>query len=182
MVARPGLDVEKIPELIATIQTADVSTLQRCLGSCLLDPIRGDISHIALRAIDPVTGDSLLHCAAVAGDMPAMEALRNFARGTRNEQLVWVSISHEINTGETALHAAARAGKERGAAAVYRAFHGMGLEEEDPDDPVGWVSEIQHNNFPRHEPQLSFRVVCTTNKNGQCAAGVARQAGFEDLA
>lgn len=177
LVPRPGLDLERIPELMTMVPTADVATLQRHH----ITPGENN-SHIVLRAIDPATGDSLLHRAAAAGNVTAMDALRQFGRGIQGEQLSWVFITHENNAGETALHAAARAGNKMGAAAVYRAFHRMDLggDLEDPDDPVGWVWESQEGGFPNHEPPLAF--VCTRNKQGRDAAAVAREAGFEDLA
>ncbi|KAL2413098.1 hypothetical protein ABEF95_014621 [Exophiala dermatitidis] len=77
--------------------------------------------------IDPATGDSALHRAAAAGNVAFMDAIPiSFCRVVMpsTARLLWALYTHKNHAGDTALHAAARAGSLPGVTGVYRLFHG----------------------------------------------------------
>lgn len=56
------------------------------------------------------------------------------------ERLVWVLIVHQNLSGNTALHTAAREGNMKGVKAIYRLFHYMDMDDNDPESefPENW--------------------------------------------
>jgi hypothetical protein len=145
-----------------------------------------------LTAIDPVSGDSIVHRAAAAGDLGVLNAIPGcFGRqGTRRtERRLWVLLTHQNKNGDTALHAAARAGNLRGVRGLYRIFHHRSchpffdLDYYDETDPPPefweWGPEVGLDDYA-NRPALDF--VCMKNRAGRDAAGEAREAGHESLA
>ncbi|KAI1371360.1 hypothetical protein F4677DRAFT_313589 [Hypoxylon crocopeplum] len=142
-----------------------------------------------LTAIDPTTGDSVLHRAAPAGAVEAVEAIcdafgPHLGRRPDQERLLWVFTTYQNKAGDTALHSAARAGSLRGATAVYRLFHldsfdDMENIERGPESE--WPSAENWDwDDGDNEPALLF--LCTKNLEGRDVAAEARAAGHEDLA
>jgi hypothetical protein len=155
-------------------------------GTGLQSYVRGGICLLA--AIDPATGDSPLHRAAVAGNYAFMDTMVScfgpqLGQVPRNRRLLWCLWTHQNLAGDTALHAAARAGSLKGVKGVYRLFH---LDAHDPDDDEKCHPESPAESWEREWmdcaglPALAF--VCTKNKAGCDAATEARAAGHHDVA
>jgi hypothetical protein len=178
----PPDDPEDTKLLLALAPTHDGSSLRPRVGT----------DARLLAAIDPDTGDSALHRAAAAGNYPFMEAVAdcfgpNIDKVPRQKRLRWVLWTHRNQAGDTALHAAARAGSVRGVKGVYRLF--WGVESHDPDedgDRENWPPESAAENWEWEGnegaamPGLDF--VCAKNEAGRDAAAEAREAGHEDVA
>lgn len=151
---------------------------------------------LLLAAIDPVTGDSVVHRAAAAGNLNALDAIRrsfgkNLSQRPATERLLWLLVTHQNLVGDTALHAAARAGSLRGVIGVYRLFSRSNILDVDdqmsrPDSEVppaeywDWNDEFSKDDPYANRAPLDF--VCTKNSAGRDAAGEARVAGHKDLA
>jgi len=186
-------------------ETADKAHLMPYLEMTAYAQLRGNCSDLLLRAIDPTTGDSVVHRAAAAGNIDVLNAIpysfgRNFGNVPKKVRQLWVLVTHQNLAGDTALHAAARAGSVRGVKGVYRLFHVMDCLDVDDsfhDDetsraesastdypveaPVEYFDWSTAEDEPdAHLPALDF--VCTKNRAGRDAAEEARSVGHEDLA
>jgi hypothetical protein len=172
----PGEDTTQV--LLALAPTHDGSRLKSY----------ADRSSRLLAAIDPATGDSPLHRAATAGNYAFMDAMVScfgpqIDKVPRKKRLLWVMWTHQNLAGDTALHAAARAGNLKGVKSVYRLFwcdsHDPDDDETcDPESPAeSWEWE---GNEGAGLPALAF--VCTKNRAGRDAAAEARAAGHDDIA
>lgn len=146
---------------------------------------------LLLIAIDPDTGDSVLHRAAGVGNVDFLNSIRamfgkQLGFRPRAERLFWVLMVHQNLAGGTALHAAARTGNLRGAKAIYRLFHGDELDVDnvrrslDPDSGDPPAEDWEWDDSGSVIPSLVF--VSTKNHAGRDAAAEARVAGHEDLA
>jgi hypothetical protein len=203
----PGLPPFEVvtQTVLAMAETADRARLVPYLQGAAYAQLRGGPSDLLLTAIDPATGDSVIHRAAAAGNIDVLDAiLHSFGPNFRNvpemERQLWVLITHQNLAGDTALHAAARAGSVRGVKGVYRLFHMMNCLDVDDsfyDDETS-RAESADTDYPTeapveyfdwstaedepdaHLPALDF--VCTKNRAGRDAAGEARSAGHKDLA
>jgi hypothetical protein len=145
-----------------------------------------------LTTIDPFTGDSIVHRAAAAGDLAVLDAIPScfgWQLTSHTERLLWVLIVHQNKNGDTALHAAARAGNLKGVRGLYRIFHLRSChpyfdlddygEADLPPEYWGWGAEEGLDEYA-NRPALDF--VCMKNRAGRDAAGEAREAGHESLA
>lgn len=152
---------------------------------------QSDDFGLLLVAIDPDTGDSVLHRAAAVGNVDFLNGIRamfgkQLGFRPRVERLFWVLMVHQNLVGDTALHVAARAGNFRGAKTIYRLFHGDDLDVDnvrrglDPDSGDPSAEDWEWDDFGSVIPSLVF--VCTKNHAGRDAAAEARIAGHEDLA
>ena len=147
-----------------------------------------------LAAIDPVTGDSVVHRAASVGNTRFLSGLLGrWGRRCGNDKKplgsFWVLMMHQNLAGDTALHVAARHGSLQGAKAVYRLLHHDWVHDEEHDD----------ENLPADEWEWCFEgdfifvyqaviSVCAKNKDGLDAVALAQESGnnvlikwFEDL-
>ncbi|EEA24237.1 hypothetical protein TMatcc_007311 [Talaromyces marneffei ATCC 18224] len=147
-----------------------------------------------LAAIDPVTGDSVVHRAASVGNTRFLSGIlgcwgKRCGNDKRPLGSFWVLMMHQNLAGDTALHVAARHGSLQGAKAVYRLLH------------HDWVHDEDHNdeNPPADEWEWDFKedlifvykaviFVCAKNKDGLDAAALAQESRnnvlikwFEDL-
>ena len=203
----PGLPPFEVvtQTVLAMAETADSARLVPYLQGAAYAQLRGGPSDLLLTAIDPATGDSVIHRAAAAGNIDVLNAILlsfgpNFRNVPEKERQLWVLITHQNLAGDTALHAAARAGSVRGVKGVYRLFHMMNCLDVDDsfhDDETS-RAESADTDYPTeapveyfdwstaedepdaHLPALDF--VCTKNRAGRDAAGEARSAGHKDLA
>ena len=185
----PGMDSFEVAtqKLLAMAETADKARLRSRMGA----------SGLLMAAIDPATGDSVVHRAAAAGNLNVLHTIptwfgRNLSQQPEREREFWLLVTHQNRAGDTALHAAARAGNRRGVKGVYRLFHrqdcfNVDSDDDDPEsaqtDPPAeyWDWEAMRDDYPYdNRPALDF--VCTKNRAGRDAAGEARAAGHEDLA
>ena len=191
--------------LLAMAETADRAHLMPFLEASAYAQLRGSACHLLLTAIDPTTGDSIVHRAAAAANIDVLDAIpscfgRNFGTNNDSVRQLWLLVTHQNRAGDTALHAAGRAGSVRGVKGVYRLFHAMdvlGVDDSLHDDPMAWPESastdcpaegpIEYLDWSTavdepaaHLPALNF--VCTKNRAGRDAAEEARSAGHEDLA
>ncbi len=203
----PGLPPFEVvtQTVLAMAETTDEARLVPYLQGAAYAQLRAGPSDLLLTAIDSATGDSVIHRAAAAGNIEVLNAiLSSFGPNFRNvpemERELWVLVTHQNLAGDTALHAAARAGSVRGVKGVYRLFHVMNCldvddsfhddetsraESADTDYPIEAPVEYfdwstAEDEPDAHLPALDF--VCTKNRAGRDAAGEARSAGHEDLA
>ncbi len=105
---------------LAMATTADRASLVDYMDRRAYLHLRGGPDDLLLTAIDPTTGDSLLHRAAAAGSTDALFAVLQcfgpqLLQRPEQEQALWLLVTHQNLAGDTALHAAARAGSRRGA-------------------------------------------------------------------
>jgi hypothetical protein len=203
----PGLPPFEVvtQKLLAMAETAGKAHLMPYLDVTAYAQLWGSPSDLLLTAINPTTGDSIVHCAAATGNINVLNTILysfgpNFRKMPERERQLWVLVTHQNLAGDTALHAAARTGSVRGTKGVYRLFHMMdcddvddslhnnktsGQESADPDYPVEAPVEYfdwstAEDEPDAHLPALDF--VCTQNRAEHDAAEEARSAGHEDLA
>ncbi|EED12691.1 hypothetical protein TSTA_052150 [Talaromyces stipitatus ATCC 10500] len=145
-------------------------------------------------AIDPVTGDSVVHRAASVGNTQFLSGLLGcWGRRCGNDKKplgsFWVLMTHQNLAGDTALHAAARHGSLQGAKAVYRLLHCGFVHDEEHDEenppPEEWEWDFQEDLIFVYKAVI---FVCAKNKDGLDAAALAQESGnnalikwFEDL-
>ena len=154
-----------------------------------------EADSLLLAAIDSVTGDSTLHRAAAAGKIDFIRRIpatfgRQLSQRPDQVRLLWVLTTHQNLSGDTALHAAGRAGSLRGVKAVYRLFHlddfdvdneNRGPESSSPPAEYwNWADVTEY--YDRHAPLPALDFVSTKNVAGRDAAMEARLAGHEEVA
>ena len=174
--------------LLAMAPAADKASLTAYRDTPAYNQLRCGSSDLLLTAIDPASGDSVLHRAAAAGNIAVLNAILTsfgpqISQRPEQERLLWVLITHQNGAGDTALHAAAHAGNLTGVKAIYRLFHGFDyydVDEDVEDPPVEYWDWAAMDDSYSNLPALDF--VCTRNRAGRDAAGEARAAGWEDLA
>jgi hypothetical protein len=203
----PGLPPFEIvtQTLLAMAETTDKAHLMPYLEATAYAQLRAGPSDLLLTAIDPATGDSVVHRAAAAGNINGLDAIissfgPNFRKVPGKERELWVLVTHQNLAGDTALHSAARAGSVRGVKGVYRLFHIMDFLDIDDslhDDESSWPetaatdcpaeAPVEYFDWSTaedepdaHLPALDF--VFKKNRAGHDAAEEARSAGHEDLA
>jgi hypothetical protein len=203
----PGLPPFEVvtQTVLAMAETADNACFVPYLQGAAYAQLRAGPSDLLLTAIDPATGDSVIHRAAAAGNIDVLNAVLsswgpNFRNVPEMERQLWVLVTHQNLAGDTALHAAARAGSVRGVKGVYRLFHMMNCLDVDDslhDDetareesaatdypteaPVEYFDwSTAEDELDAHLPALDF--ACKKNRAGRNAAGEARSGGHEDLA
>ena len=150
---------------------------------------------LLLAAIDSVTGDSTLHRAAAAGNIDFIRKIpatfgRQLSQRPDQVRLLWVLTTHQNLSGDTALHAAGRAGSLRGAKAVYRLFHRDDIDVDNenrgpessppPAEYWNWAEVTEY--YAHHAPLPALDFVCTENFAGRDASMEAHLAGHEALA
>jgi hypothetical protein len=148
-------------------------------------------SYSLLGAIDPATGDSVLHRAAAVGNLRSMSAIQstfgpNMGHQRGQERRYWLFMVHQNLAGDTALHAGARAGNLEGVRAVYRMFHQLEASDDTISGPGSEEPSAEFwstGDFPDDPffltPALVF--VCTKNQAGRDAAAEATEAGHPEI-
>lgn len=128
---------------------------------------------MVLMAIDPSTGDSMLHAAAAANNIPAAQVCRSvFIPGQaifrRNRYLF---NTHRNHAGDTALHIAARVGDVDLVEAIYPHYRSVQYDNTEPIETWHGGSAYSHLGF-----------IACRNKAGRDALAEARLAGNNEVA
>jgi hypothetical protein len=174
-------DLEAFQSAVKTGPLSDIDcTFSTAAGHCGIDsPL------CLLTAIDPQTGDSLLHIAILAGRIDALSRLFSVwppddavPHYPRLQELL---VSHKNHQGDTILHLAVRSGDLDLVIAAYRLFvHDWLPGEERFGNPLteglDWSQEEDMNRVPA----LVFML--TENEKGLDALGEARALGHEEIA
>jgi hypothetical protein len=188
---------EAVQELLAMAETSDATQMSGQVDAQAYEHLHAGASDLLLAAIDPATGDSIIHRAAAAGNLKVLHAIyswfgRNWASQPEKVREFWLIVTHQNLVGNTALHAAARAGNRNGVKGVYRLFHrkdcsNVDSDREDlvsgePNIPVEYLDWEAVGGYNPLGNRLALDFVCTKNQAGLDAAGEARAAGHEKLA
>jgi hypothetical protein len=140
-----------------------------------------------LMAIDPATGDSLLHAIVKAGNIRGLGAMfsQRLCRAMhkfRELRPLHLFIEHRNNAGDNALHSAARSGRIELVRAVVRLFRRSHLHDgrELPRD-FRWVD----GGSGRHEPSgglaRNILFIDAENNSGQTPGEEALALGHTDI-
>ncbi|KAM0329878.1 hypothetical protein ACHAQA_004043 [Verticillium albo-atrum] len=144
-----------------------------------------ELFEILLLAIDPATGDSLLHAIIKAGNVIGLDAIvacypRGMARNNWQMRAVHVFMVHQNRKGDNAMHLAVRMGDVRMVRAVLRIFcfretsHGGEINNE-----YEWcVRDGQVQEMSMARPLLFLE---TRNNSGRNAGEEARACGYTDI-
>lgn len=145
---------------------------------------------VCLMAIDPATGDSMLHAIVKAGNLDGLYAIQEtFGRTpcTSVDRVAQLLLTHQSHEGKTALHSAVDTGRIQMVRALIRLFYFSGIA--DSLDTPGQrragegfsVRDIELNQLsPYHVRAVLF--VDTKDKAGRNVAAEARANGHDDVA
>lgn len=144
--------------------------------------------QVLLHAIDPATGDSLLHIAAQAASADAVNKIMDRFGCEQRRFYVWAHhalLAHQNHSGDTAFHVATRSGNQMALTALYRhafehwsAFYPEEMVMDDgPPEHMVYPEDIEGDYSA---PALLFLI--TKNKMGRDPAAEARHAGQDDVA
>lgn len=144
---------------------------------------------VMLQAIDPITGDSVLH-QAIRDNQPAgfLQLMEQFAY-SRSRWHIWAEhalLTHQNHTGDTILHVAARTGNRNLLVTIYRQFndHWSAARPELMEMVDGPPPELRrypddfYDDFA--DPPLQFLLM--TNQQGNTARDEAQIAGHYHIA
>jgi len=138
---------------------------------------------VLLMAVDPSTGDSLLHSAAAGANVAGVRGIQDAFRTSRLARSFHMLVAHRNASGDTALHVAVRGGHQDVVTAVYRLFCDdwlpgrRALKEARRLPRRGEFVEDEEEDYV--PPLVSLVDV---KRAGHDAAAEARAAGHEDLA
>ncbi|WYZ44773.1 hypothetical protein EsH8_VIII_000089 [Colletotrichum jinshuiense] len=145
---------------------------------------------VLFMAIEPDTGNSLIHTAVAARRIDAMDTLRRCFRADnmmKFKKLFDILYCHQNRAGNTILHSAVQTGEQDIVTAAFRIFHGDHLTVVDD----AWQRSSQPpaaEDLPWSEedddgmriPHLMF--LLKQNAHGRTAAAEARALGHDNLA
>jgi hypothetical protein len=140
-----------------------------------------------VQAIDPTTGDSLLHVAVRAGSMDGVVSLMaRFDRAGQRRFYRWARhafIAHQNHHGDTVFHVASRSGNLKLIIMLYRfidchwsAPHPDVEDEDAPENEVYPFTASEDSSSPR------LMLLITKNRGGRDAAAEARLVGNDEIA
>jgi hypothetical protein len=192
----PPPPLERKPTLPLSLPGTDPAATQALLTSAHADGGERLIGwsgtdSLLLSSVDGATGDSALHRAAAAGNTDFMTKIPTafgpqIGHRRGQERRYWLLMVHQNLLGDTALHAAGRAGSLPGAKGVYRLLHHDAVEDDaargdGSEDPMAEYWDLGSEDERQFAwPSLAF--VCMRNGAGRTAAEEARLAHNEDVA
>ncbi|KAF9871762.1 hypothetical protein CkaCkLH20_10696 [Colletotrichum karsti] len=177
---------ELISELHAIVKTGTPREIKIAMENAGYDCDAPGVA-VMFMAIEPTTGDSLMHTAAAAQRPDAMDALRHFR--THNaayyDNPFYALYTHQNHAGDTILHVAARSGKLAVVAAAFQVFRHehLILDEEklrSGQDAEGHMWD-DDNEEAYHMRIGGVLFLVRQNSEGRTAADEARALGFGDI-
>lgn len=180
-----GLTPEQVQGILRRVHSGDF-----WLGT--LDVPEDSALRALALAIDPKTGDSVLHIAtAFTGEPLGVQKVihQTYQRScgldrsrVPRQRALQTLLVHQNDAGDSALHMAARSGVQKTVTFLYRAFwrsHSRDLDiTDDPSLPEFKKGEELDAEY--REKPLAWLML--RNVTGQTAADVARAAGHADIA
>ncbi|KAK1961269.1 hypothetical protein LY78DRAFT_662261 [Colletotrichum sublineola] len=182
------LPASLIQDILRAVPSLDMDTVEDLYCKFTYKRYNCDGIDIWLQAIDPETGDSLVHVIVRSERIGALGACRLYPtcgngqaqfRGRRERHILFM---HQNNEGDNGLHVAARAGRLPLVRAVLRAFEGR-----DTDNGVDISGEYDRHEVTGDEGRMFFweakRILFIEARNmaGRNTVDEARYHGHDEV-
>lgn len=180
---------ERVAELHAVVRRGTPDQVERALEGA---EYNCDATRIAvqLMAMEPTTGNSLMHTALIAQRIDLVDILRHFRshNAAAYRQPFYALYSHPRHDGDTILHSAVRSGKQELLIAAFQVFRGQYLDS--PDESLqsdeaarrvtSWWDDDNEEEVGMRIGELMF--LLHHNAKDRTAAAEARVLGHTDMA
>ncbi|KAG9254342.1 uncharacterized protein F5Z01DRAFT_750249 [Emericellopsis atlantica] len=178
--------LECITELHAIIRTGTFQQIERALERAGVSP-RASSLAVLFMAIEPTTGNSLMHTAVIAQRIDVMDYLRAFRshRPAAYRPPHYALWSHQNHDGNTMLHSAVQSGQKELVVAVFQIFRDGNIDELDEllrsEEADDWGFD-NDNEEEFHLRLGELVLLLRENAKGRSAADEAQALGHTDIA